>query len=239
MALTDSTTFQAIAEAIGAADYNIQETLNLGNSASASSKIKVGRLAVGTASQAAADADFDALNTYETAMRALEKDIVTRVQPAVAASITATQTYFTTQTGVNFRDYFNGTVNTKTFSYTTDFERFRSAWRRVRSEELIVRIGSVTRTGGSWPGTLTADRSFTLPSLLEVRTGSLIGAAAITLNLVCVRADNTSDLIVLSIPASTVLGTRYSIGGTQKYVSVSVVTASGGTNNDVIEVWLR
>ncbi len=239
MALTDSTTFQAIAEAIGAADYNIQETLNLGVSTSAASKIKTARQSVGTASQAAADADFDDLNTYETALRALEKDLTTRVTPAVAAAITSTQTYFLAETGVNFRDYFNGTVNTKTFSYSTDFERFRSAWRRVRSEEMIVRIGSVTRAAGVWPNSLTSDRTFTLPSLLEVRTGSLIGAAAITLNLVCVRADNTSDVITLTIPAATVQGTRYSIGGVQKYVSVTTVTASGGTNNDVLEVWLR
>jgi hypothetical protein len=239
MALTDSTTFQAIAEAIGAADYNIQETLNLGNSSSAAAKVKVGRQAVGTESLSASDADFDAMNTFETSLRTLEKDLAIRVQPAVAAAITATQTYFTSKTGGNFRDYFNATTGGKTFTASTDFERFRTAWRRVRSEELIVRYGSVTRAAGVWPSTLTADRSFTLPTLLEVRTGSLIGAAAITLNLICVREDATSDLITLSIPAATANGTRYSIGGVQKYVSVTTVTASGGTNNDVLEVWLR
>lgn len=239
MPLTTASTFQPIAEAIGAADHNIQSTLDLGSGSSAASKIKVARQAIGTESQSAADADFDDLNTYETSMRALEKDLITRVQPAVAAAITATQTYFLAETGVNFRDYFDGTTGGKTFSYSTDFTRFRTAWRRVRSEELIVPIGSVTRSGGVWPGSLTADQSFSLPSLLEVRTGSLIGAAAITLNLTCVRADSTNDLITLSIPAGTADGARYAIGGTQKYVSVTTVTASGGTNADVLEVWLR
>jgi hypothetical protein len=239
MPLTTASTFQPIAEAIGAADHNIQSTLDLGSGSSAASKIKVARKAIGTESQSAADADFDDLNTYETSMRTLEKDLVTRVQPAVAAAITATQTYFLAETGVNFRDYFDGTTGGKTFTYSTDFGRFRTAWRRVRSEELIVPIGSVTRSGGVWPGSLTPDQSFSLPTLLEVRTGSLIGAASITLNLICVRADNTNDLIALTIPANTADGTRYAIGGTQKYVSVTTVTASGGTNGDVLEVWLR
>jgi hypothetical protein len=239
MPLTTASTFKPIAEAIGAADHNIQSTLDLGSGSSAAYKIKVARQAIGTESQSAADADFDDLNTYETSMRTLEKDLVTRVQSAVAAAITATQTYFLAETGVNFRDYFDGTTGGKTFTYSTDFGRFRTAWRRVRNEELIVPIGSVTKSTGVWPSSLTPDQSFSLPTLLEVRTGSLIGAASITLNLICVRSDNTNDLITLTIPANTADGTRYAIGGTQKYVSVTTVTASGGTNGDVLEVWLR
>ena len=239
MALTTASTFQPIAEAIGAADHNIQSTLDLGSASSAASKITDAREAIGAESLLAAVADFDDMNTYETSMRTLEKDLVTRVQPAVAAAITATQVYFLAETGANFRDYFDATTSAKTFTFNTDFNRFRTAWRRVRNEELIVPIGSVTRSAGVWPTSLTTEQTFSLPSLLEVRAGSLIGAAAITLNLTCVRADGTNDLIVLSIPAATPDGTRFSIGGTQKYTSVTTVTATGGTNADVLEVWIR
>jgi hypothetical protein len=239
MPLTTASTFQPIAEAIGAADHNIQSTLDLGSSSSAASKIRAARQSIGTESHSAADADFDDLNTYETSMRALEKELVTRVRPAIAGAITATQTYFLAKTGVNFRDYFDGTTGGKTFVYSTDFTRFRAAWRRVRGEELIVPIGRITRAGGVWPGSLTLDQDFELPTPLEVRTGSNIGTASITLNLICVRADGSNDLISLAIPAGTASGTRYAIGGNQKYVGVSTITASGGTNSDVLEVWLR
>lgn len=239
MALTDSTTFQAVAEAIGAADNNIQSTLDLNTSSSAASKVKVARQEVNTASTTATDSEFDDVNTFETSLRTLEKSMVTIVQPAVAAAITACQTFIYAQTGSNFRDYYNSTASNKTFTSNTNFEYFRTAWRRVRSEELIVRIGSITKASGSWPASLTADKSFTLPTYLEVRTGSLIGAAAITINLVCVKADATSDLITLTIPAATASGTRYSIGSTTKYVSISSVALTGGTNADVVEVWLR
>lgn len=236
MALTNGTTFSPIASALGNADAKLQDTLNISDTAQTLYLVRSARKSVGTEVQLATDSDYDDLISLESSLRALEKTVPNAVNPVLYASIAALETYFKAETGSTFRTYWNSKTTDSTITFT---DNFRTLWRRAKNEELIVKLGDVTRSGGVWPGTLSNTKTITNPSLLEVRTGSLIGAASIIVNVTAVKADNTTDLLTLTIPAAAPSGTSYSIGGNVKYASVSAISITGGTNGDVVAVWIR
>jgi len=79
-----------------------------------------------------------------------------------------------------------------------------------------------------------------LASYLEVRTGSLIGASDVVVTLVPIKADGTNDSPkTLNIPATTANKTQYAINDTTKYIGIFSIGITGGTNGDIIEVWIK
>lgn len=239
MALSEASTYQTIANALGTADNALQGQLATSSVGTAANKVREAREVIATESSSETGSEYSYLNTYESSMLTLEGTMKSALDAALSAAVTSANTYITASTGSSFRDWFNGTETERTLSHSSD--NFRTLWRRVRSEELIVKHLTYTKSAGSWGS--TAGKSIQLASLFEVRTGSggAIGAAAIVLNIYMTLADGSSAAapITVTIDAGTDEGTRISIGGTTKYYGISSVLVSGGTNGDVVEFWLR
>lgn len=239
MALTDASTFQTLADALGLADKELQDQLSINTSGTASNKVRAARDVIKTASLTGTGTTATYLNTYESSMLALEGTLKTALDGALASSVTSANTFITSSTGSSFRDWFNATTTERTLAHSTDY--FRDLWRRTRNEELIVKLSTYTKSAGSWGS--VAGKSIQLSSLLEVRTGTsaAIGAANIIVNVYFKQADGTSTTspATLTIDAATAAGTKYALGGTTKYYGIYSATISGGTNGDVVEFWLR
>ena len=85
--------------------------------------------------------DFDASNTLAAALRTAEKNAPTAVATNYDTTLTALDTYFTTVVGSNLRTYWNSKTSNQTTTFT---DNFRSFFRRVKADELIVKLYSVT-----------------------------------------------------------------------------------------------
>lgn len=231
MALTDLTTIQTVTDALGAADNNLQATLVLSGT-TAAQKLADAR---GTVHDDATEADFDDNQTFVGAMRTIEKSMPTIVKGQLNNVAKGMDTYFIAQTGSKFRVYAESLG-------VTWADTFRTLWRRSMAEEIIVPLGHIIKSGGAWPGSLTADKALgTLDVAMALRTGitAAIGAAAITVNITLTRSTGTSDLVVVTIPANTPANSVIALtGGTSKWVSVFSIAVTGGTNADRIEVWV-
>lgn len=232
MSLTTASDVLTITTAMGEAYTDLQSVIDTGSASSALSKLILARQTIDTQQS---ESDFDAANTWMTAVRNNEIALASTVNDALDATINACNAYFVTNNGLNFKSYWHGRSATYLVSFTT---AFRNLWRLVRDEELCVLLSSKTKSSGTWQATsniATLNRETTL----DLRAGSLIGASAIVVTLTLIRADSTVDVIVMTIPAATAEDTYYSINGTEQYLTISSITATGGTNGDIIEVWVR
>jgi hypothetical protein len=144
--------------------------------------------------------DFDASNTLAASFRTAEKNAPVTVATNYDTVLTALDTYFTTVVGSNLKTYWNSKTSSQTTTFTDDF---RSFYRRVKSDEVIVKLYSVT-----------------MP-------------AAGSTNFSCVKSGGSTDLVSLEIPAGTGVSTYYSIGGTQKYLYVSSFSGTGTSGNSI------
>jgi hypothetical protein len=150
--------------------------------------------------------------------------------------LTALDTYLTTVVGSNLKTYWNSKTSSQTTTFTDDF---RSFYRRVKSDEVIVKLYSVTMPAAGSTTTISSIASTTnmVASLFEVRTDTAIGSSFIA-NFSCVKSGGSTDLVTLEIPAGTGISTYYSIGGTQKYLYVSSFSGTGTSGNS-ISLWVR
>ena len=180
--------------------------------------------------------DFDASNTLAAALRTAEKNAPTAVATNYDTTLTALDTYFTTVVGSNLRTYWNSKTSNQTTTFT---DNFRSFFRRVKADELIVKLYSVTMPAAGSTTTISSIASTTnmVPALFEVRTDTAIGSSFIA-NFTCVKTTGSTDLVSLEIPSGTGISSYYSIGGTQKYLYVSSFSGTGSDTN-AISLWVR
>jgi hypothetical protein len=118
-------------------------------------------------------------------------------------------------------------------------DNFRSFFRRVKADEVIVKLYSVTMPSAGSTTVITSIGSTTnmIPALLEVRTDTAIGSSFVA-NFTCVKSGGGSDLVSLTINAGTAISNYFSIGGTTKYLYVSSFSGTG-TSGNAISVWTR
>lgn len=180
--------------------------------------------------------DFDASNTLAASFRTAEKNAPVTVATNYDTVLTALDTYLTTVVGSNLKTYWNSKTSSQTTTFTDDF---RSFYRRVKSDEVIVKLYSVTMPAAGSTTTISSIASTTnmVASLFEVRTDTAIGSSFIA-NFSCVKSGGSTDLVTLEIPAGTGISTYYSIGGTQKYLYVSSFSGTGTSGNS-ISLWVR
>lgn len=99
-------------------------------------------------------AEYDSASTLAASLRTIEKKLTSDVKPVMKPICQALETYSKAEyTGKKFRDKWNSTsagVNDPFFT-----SAFRRLWRDQMSEELITKIGTVTKASGAWPATLT------------------------------------------------------------------------------------
>jgi hypothetical protein len=184
------------------------------------------------------NADFDSSTILAQSMRTSENALSSTLSSVYASYQTALDTYVNANKSATVRNYYNSLSVERSVSFT---ENYRSFYRRIKSEELIVKLYSNTKSVGVWGSTVNHySTTNMLATLLEVRTGSLIGASDVVVTLVPIKSDGTNDSPkTLNIPATTANKTQYAINDTTKYKGIFSIGITGGTNGDIIEVWIK
>jgi hypothetical protein len=227
MAFTDAANIQSFCSDLGAADAAIQTQIDITNTSSALYMLTAAR---GIGYEYASASDFDNMFTFVTVMRNTEKSMTTVFQPTINTVAKSLDTYSIAVNGAKLRVQYRTGV-----TWTT---AFKALWRRALSEEIMVRLGSGTKASNAW-GSFTADQSISLASSLEVRSNpnAVIGSAAISLTIVLNGPSSSTSTQTVTIPANTVANTAFPLTGT--WLSVASVTATGGTNADEYEIWVK
>lgn len=166
MALDDIANVLSITSTLGDGYKSIQSTSESSDSTDALSKIATARQAVVVNT----DVDeYDFAATLAASIRTVEKKITSDVSPVMKSCCQALETYSKAAWGVKFRDKWNATsagVNDPFF--TTNFQNL---WRSSMTEELIVKIGTITKASGVWPATIT--KIYSIADVKAATTGVL------------------------------------------------------------------
>ena len=181
-------------------------------------------------------ADFDATNTLAASLRTAEGSAPSTVSSAYNGALTALDTYITTVTGSTIKEYWNSKTDARTMTFT---DNFRAFFRRVKTDEVIVQLYSVTMPAAGSTTVISSVGSTTnmIPALYEVRTDTAIGSSFVA-NFTCVKTGGSSDLVSLTINAGTAISNYFSIGSTTKYLYISSFSGTG-TSGNAVSVWTR
>jgi hypothetical protein len=233
----EASVFAGITTSLGTCDAYLQVAA-AGFATSGLSQLQTSRLSIADSisDNSITDADFDATNTLAAAFRTAESNSPASTASNYNGALTSLNTYFTTITGSNIKDYWNSKSVSRSITFNDDF---RAMYRRVNSTELIQKLYSCTMTAAGSTTVLTSVGTTTnmIPALLEVRTDTAIGSSFVA-NFTCVKTGGGTDLVTLTINSGTGLSTYYNIGGTQGYLYISGFSATG-SNGNVISVWTR
>jgi hypothetical protein len=194
------------------------------------------------------DSDTDSTSTLLKSFRTNEGTLTSALSSSLTAYQTALDNYFISITTKTLRNYFTGldsnglTPAVLNVSWSENYRRFH---RNIKNEELIVKLYSLTNTGGTW-GSLTSVSSVLgmIGATLEVRLASdstqVSSVTPIILNVVPIKADGTNDAtIVLTIPVNSAANAQITFS-TNKYIGISSVTvASGGSAGNKVEFWVK
>lgn len=186
------------------------------------------------------DSEYTNIQSLINQTRTVELNLSTTLNNIVVPICTSLNSFYTAQYGSRFRTYFKDVyVSDPTDSIWT--EDFRGLWRRALAEELVVRLGSIAKSGASW-GSLTADKTINLDSSLELRTMASIGSTAIPVAVYLTKSAGTSELVTLTIPAGTgVTSFDLTSTTTTKFNGVESVTISNsyGVDGTTFEFWVK
>jgi hypothetical protein len=186
------------------------------------------------------DSEYTNIQSLINQTRTVELNLSTTLNNIVVPICTSLNSFYTAQYGSRFRTYFKDVyVSDPTDSIWT--EDFRGLWRRALAEELVVRLGSIAKSGASW-GSLTADKTISLDSSLELRTMASIGSTAIPVAVYLTKSAGTSELVTLTIPAGTgVTSFDLTSTTTTRFNGVESVTISNsyGVDGTTFEFWVK
>lgn len=230
-------TFAGIVTSLGNCDAFLQAA-QTGTATSGLSQLQTARgdVADSLGDNAITTTDFDATNTLAASLRTAEGSAPSTVSSAYNGAITALDTYITTVTGSTIKEYWNSKSDARTMTFT---ENFRAFFRRVKTDEVIVQLYSVTMPAAGSTTVISSVGSTAnmIPALYEVRTDTAIGSSFVA-NFTCVKTGGSSDLVSLTINAGTAISNYFSIGSTTKYLYISSFSGTG-TSGNAVSVWTR
>ncbi len=118
-------------------------------------------------------------------------------------------------------------------------DNFRAFFRRVKTDEVIVQLYSVTMPAAGSTTVISSVGSTAnmIPALYEVRTDTAIGSSFVA-NFNCYKSNGGTDLVSLTINAGTAISNYFSIGSTTKYLYISSFSGTG-TSGNAVSVWTR
>lgn len=167
MALDSVANILSITTSLGTGYNSVLGTVDSTNDVDALFKIAEARQ---TATVNVTVDEYDAYSTLAAAFRNVEKKLTSDVKPVMKACCSALEAYSkASYSGKKFRDKWNATsagVNDPFFT-----ENFQKLWRDQMGEELIVKIGTITKSAGVWPATIT--KIYTLQDVRVATTGVL------------------------------------------------------------------
>ena len=113
--------------------------------------------------------EYDFAAPITSIFRTTELKILSTVLPIMKPTCVAFENFSKSINGKKFREYWNSTsegVNNPLFT-----SNFRKLWRDSMNEELIVKIGTITKSSGAWPSTVTS--VYELEPVVAATTGDL------------------------------------------------------------------
>lgn len=179
----------------------------------------------------------DSIDTAQQSSNTLQQAFLDSIPTALNTYVLAETLRLQSTTGgqVSFRTWYDGTTTAKLAVWSSGFARL---WARVRQEELVRKIGSITKSSGSWTPT-NPSIPLDVASKLEFRAGSTIGGSDITVTATCYTVLGTSIPIGVTVPAGTTIGTRFAIASPSGTAFVNAtLSATGGTNADEVDLWV-
>jgi hypothetical protein len=198
--------------------------------------------------------EFDNAQTLMQIARTTENNFPNTVNTQLSSVVSGLNSFYINQYGSNFRTYFANVYTTSpyTTSSTIWSDEFRELWRTTQVSELIVRLGSVQKSTGTW-GSFVADKTIELNSslrikvLFDVRNISDGGGVPddssyipVTLTLKRVN-DNTSYQTTIQVPVGTDNGDFINIT-TANFTTFNQITSVSidgyGINGNVMEFWV-
>jgi len=186
------------------------------------------------------DSEYTNIQSLISQSRTVETNLSTTINNIVVPICTSLSSFYGAQYGARFRTYFKDVyVSDPNASIWTD--DFRTLWRRALTEELVVRLGTIAKSGASW-GSFTADKSISLDSSLELRTTASIGSTAIPVAVYMTKSVGASELVTLTIPAGTGVTTfDLTTTSTTKFNGIESVTISNtyGVDGTTFEFWVK
>lgn len=236
MALIDVSEITALTDLFGQAEASLQDAANPATVGSAGEGLHDARDQVYDAGGSLDDDDFDNVLTLATTLRTAERDLSDTILASLAAVPPALDAYFSSQVGETMRSYYDGTSSPKTVGWDTNF---RSLWRRVQNEELVIALSSATKGSGTWAVTYDAD-GIELDTRLELRPSTLIGGTDVVVTLTLTKASGATAVVGVNIPAGTAAGTAFAVSHSSgsTFNGVTTMTVTGGTNGDVVKLWV-
>lgn len=236
MALIDVVEMTELTDRLGASEADLQDALDGGASGSAMNRLAAARDYAYDAGGALTGTSFDNVLALATTLRGCEKTLEANAEAALSSAVSALDTYLYAETGKTLKNYYDGTVVNKTIDWDDDF---RGLWRRIKSEELVIKLNDSLKAAGTWGTTITSP-GIEIASKIELRAATLIGAADVVVTLTLTSSADTSVNIGILVPAGTAAGATFPIRNSS-YTTFKAVTAAvltGGTNGDSIEVWV-
>lgn len=231
MPLNDASDMLALSTALGNSDNLLQQQIAGENPTNAIGYLQDARNSIDSLH---GEFDYDSAQTWQASLRTVEVSMASSLATMLRAACVGANTYFTTSWGATFKAYWDAREPETTVSWTSNF---RALWRRTMLEELVVKLGSITR-GSGW-GSYVSSTTISVASTLNVRAATEIGAADITLTLTLTDENDETDVQVLTIPAESSAGTVFAVGSGTKYKAVVGASATGGTTADSLDVWVR
>jgi len=236
MALIDPSNITELTDRLGDAELDLITTRDIDTGGSAMNRLAAARDYVYDMGATLNGTEFDNILTLATSIRGSERTMLDYLETTLEDSVNALNTYFVDTVGTGMRAYYTGIDVATTVTWDVNF---RSLWRRIRDEELIIALANASRSGGVWTVGYDAD-GIELASGLEVRTEALVGASDIIVTLVLDVDDTTTATIGIRIPAETVADTAFTVQNTlyTEFIGVSSMSVTGGTNGDSIKLWV-
>lgn len=186
------------------------------------------------------ESEYNNILSLITQSRSIETNLPNTLNNILTPICNSINSFYTSQYGSRFRTYFKDVyvADPAAEIWTEDFKK---VWRRALNEELVVRLGTVEKSAGTW-GSFTSDKSIVLDSSLELRTTASIGSTAIPIAVYMTKSVGSSELITLTIPAGTgVTSFDLTTTTTTKFTGIESVTISDsyGTNGTIFEFWVK
>lgn len=231
MALNSIGVINPVLTVLGASDAILQAQLGLSD-VNAEPTVQMNlTVARQTLDDSKVDSEFDNAEKMISVARNTEKSIVSTLSGIFTAEVSAIDSFYNSQYGSGLRSYFAVSGATQ----WTD--EFRALWSRVMRTELIVHLGDITNTTGTW-GAFAADKTISLNTALEIRCTTAI-TASVAVSVLLTKSGGGTELVAVNIPASTAINTVFPIKGIAgKYNGISTVTAVGGEDADVLAFWV-
>ena len=229
MSLLDTSVMQQISDNLGQAFGKLVAYESLTDFTTPIALVSAARAIV---QNSATDADFTSADAYASALHGVVATLPSTLSALLLPTPHAIEAYVVGQAGAKVRTYFKSGVNWS--------DNFRALWSQATGEELIVRLGELTNTSGTW-NSFTPDKTISVDELLQIIIPVTIGAVPITLSLSLHHANpGLSDQVFnFTIPSNTTSGTVVTIGNmTDEFVSVRSAIISGGSGGDRVEVWV-